>query len=255
MCIPAVVSNVRNKGLDAFQRVFYEKFLHTKYEGRRNIPFHTNFIVAPNHNSHLDMGLTKMALGEYGRDMVALAAADYFFDNKYKRAYMNNFTNLVPIERSGSLRQSLRHARSFLDRGYTALIFPEGTRSMTGEMAEFKSGFAYLALNTRTGILPVYVWGTYEAFPKGSTVLKGREVGARIGRFLAIEELEELTAGMPKTEAYRLIAALVRHEIENLRDGTRHAFDATTLRRRWKAERRHNQEDAHDESELATTGD
>ena len=59
------------------------------------------------------MGLTKMALGEYGKDMVALAAADYFFDTKYKRAVMENFTNLVPMERTGSLRQSLRHARRF----------------------------------------------------------------------------------------------------------------------------------------------
>jgi hypothetical protein len=69
--------------------------------------------------------------------------------------------------------------------------------------------------------------------------------------------LEELTKGMPRAEAYRLVAALVRHEIENLRDGTRHAFDATSLRRRWKAERRHNghAEEAHDEGELATTGD
>ena len=253
--VPSLVRAVGNKGLDVLQRTFYDSFLHAHVEGQSNIPTHTNFIAASNHASHLDIGLVKYALGEYGRDMVALAAADYFFDNKYKRAYMNNFTNLVPIERSGSLRQSLRHARSFLDRGYTALIFPEGTRSMTGEMAEFKSGFAYLALNTRTGILPIHVWGTYEAFPKGSTVLKGRDVGARIGRFLAIEELEALTTGMPRAEAYRLIAALVRHEIENLRDGTRHAFDATTLRRRWKAERRHNHEDAHDESELATTGD
>jgi 1-acyl-sn-glycerol-3-phosphate acyltransferase len=169
---------------------------------------------------------------------------------------MNNFTNLVPIERSGSLRQSLRHARSFLERGHTALVFPEGTRSMTGEMAEFKSGFAYLALSTRTGILPIYIHGTYEAFPKGSTVLKGREVGARIGRFLPAEELEDLTRGMPKSEAYRLVAALVRHEIENLRDGTRHAFDATALRRRWKAERRTgHHEEAHDAGEMATTGD
>jgi long-chain acyl-CoA synthetase len=79
------------------------------------------------------MGLTKMALGEAGKDMVALAAADYFFDTKYKRAVMENFTNLVPMERTGSLRQSLRHASSFLDRGYNALIFPEGTRSMTGD--------------------------------------------------------------------------------------------------------------------------
>jgi hypothetical protein len=85
--------------------------------------------------------------------------------------------------------------------------------------------------------------------------LKGREVGARVGRYLDIEELEELTKGMPRAEAYRLVAALVRHEIENLRDGTRHAFDATALRRRWKAERHHEAPEAQDESEMATTGD
>src|SRR6266404_3453949 len=152
-------------------------------------------MVAPNHTSHLDMGLAKMALCEAGEDMVALAAADYFFDNKYKRAYMENFTNLVPLERTGSLRQSLRHARSFLDRGYNALIFPEGTRSVTGRMAEFKPVVGYLALHSRVGVLPVYLHGTYEAFPKGSSIIKSREVGARIGRFLSIEELEELTKG------------------------------------------------------------
>src|SRR5207247_1583032 len=108
-------------------------------------------------------------------------APDYFFDTKYKRAYMENFTNLVPMERTGSLRQSLRHARSFLDRGYNALIFPEGTRSMTGKMADFKPVIGYLALASRVGILPVYLEGTHEAFPKGSTVLKSRNVGARIG--------------------------------------------------------------------------
>jgi long-chain acyl-CoA synthetase len=253
--IPSIARTLGNRGLDVAQSVFYERFLKARVEGESNIPAHANFIAATNHASHLDIGLVKFALGEYGRDMVALAAADYFFDNKYKRAYMNNFTNLVPIERSGSLRQSLRHARSFLERGYTALIFPEGTRSMTGEMAEFKSGFAYLALSTRTGILPIYLHGTYEAFPKGSTVLKGREVGARIGRFLSPEELEDLTRGMPKSESYRLVAALVRHEIENLRDGTRHAFDATSLRRRWKAERRATVDEAHNAGEMAITGD
>ena len=166
------------------QRLFYDRFLDTHYEGRSNIPPHTNFIVAANHSSHLDMGLTKMALGEAGKDMVVLAAADYFFDTKYKRAVMENFTNLVPMERTGSLRQSLRHARSFLDRGYNALIFPEGTRSVTGEMADFKPVVGYLALHARVGILPVYLHGTHEAMPKGSNVIKNREVGARIGRYL-----------------------------------------------------------------------
>ncbi|HEY6118536.1 MAG TPA: AMP-binding protein [Pyrinomonadaceae bacterium] len=236
--IPSMLKTAGNKAADALQQVLYNRFLNTSYEGRSNIPPHTNFIVAANHSSHLDMGLTKMALGDAGNDLVALAAADYFFDTKYKRAVMENFTNLVPMERTGSLRQSLRHALSFLARGYNALLFPEGTRSMTGEMAEFKPVVGYLALHARVGILPVYLIGTHEAMPKGSTIIKSRDVGARIGRFLPIEELEELTDGLARAEAYRLIAAMVKHEVENLRDRTRHRFDAKELRRRWKLERR-----------------
>jgi long-chain acyl-CoA synthetase len=251
--IPSLVRTVGNKGLDFVQKAFYERFLHTHYEGQSNIPAHTNFIVAANHSSHLDMGLAKMALGPAGKDMVALAAADYFFDNKYKRAYMENFTNLVPMERTGSLRQSLRHATSFLDRGYNALIFPEGTRSITGVMADFKPVIGYLALASRVGILPIYLQGTYEAMPKGSNIIKSRDISARIGRYLSIEELEEMTKGMPRAEAYRLIAALVKHVVENLRDRTRIPFEAQETRKRWKAERRAQLND-RDEA-IATTAD
>jgi hypothetical protein len=74
--------------------------------------------------------------------------------------------------------------------------------------------------------------------PKGSNVIKSRNVGARIGRYLPVQDLEELTNCMARAEAYRLIAALVRHQVENLRDGTRHAFDAKAIRKQWKEERR-----------------
>ena len=236
--VPAILKAIGNRTVDLAQRALYERLLRTKYEGQSNIPYHTNFIVAANHASHLDMGLVKMALADAGEDLVALAAADYFFDTKYKRAYMENFTNLVPMERSGSLRQSLRHARSFLDRGYNALIFPEGTRSMTGTMADFKPVIGYLALASHVGILPVYLQGTYEAYPKGSTILKRRDVGARIGRYIPIEELEEMTRGMSRAEAYRLVAERVRHDVVNLRDHTTTKFNQQAVREEWKAERR-----------------
>ena len=236
--VPAPLRIIGNKAVEFAQRALYERILRTKYEGQSNIPYHTNFIVAANHQSHLDMGLVKMALGEAGDDLVALAAADYFFDTKYKRAYMENFTNLVPMERSGSLRQSLRHARSFLDRGYNALIFPEGTRSLTGTLADFKPVIGYLALAARVGILPLYLEGTYDAYPKGSTILKRRNVAARVGRLLAIEELEEMTRGLPRAEAYRLIAERVRHEVVNLRDRASAPFDAGAVHDQWQAERR-----------------
>ena len=241
--IPSIVRRLGNSIVDFAQEQLYNSVLDTKIEGESNVPQHTNFIVAPNHASHLDTGLVKKALGkDVAEQTVAVAAADYWFDTKYKRAYMNNFTTLVPIERTGSLRQSLRHVTRILQEGYNALIFPEGGRQESGEIAEFKPIIGYLALNQKIGILPIYLWGTYEAFPKGTIIPKtqslGAKIGAKVGRFLEYDELLEMTTGVPNTEAYRLIAACVQHEIENMRDGKRDKFDVAAVRKKWKAERR-----------------
>jgi hypothetical protein len=72
--------------------------------------------------------------------------------------------------------------------------------------------------------------------PKGSSI--GANVGAKVGRFLEYDELRQMTEGVPNTEAYRLIAARVQHEIENLRDGRRDKFDVAAVRKKWRAERR-----------------
>jgi long-chain acyl-CoA synthetase len=143
-----------------------------------------------------------------------------------------------------------------LDRGYNALIFPEGTRSMTGIMADFKPVIGYLALASRVGIVPVYLRGTYEAFPKGSTILKSRDVGAQVGRMLTIEELEEMTQGLPRAEAYRLIAERVRHDIVNLRDRTSEPFDVEAIRQQWREERRSGRSriEADEEEFVTATG-
>ena len=241
--IPGIVRRIGNAIVDLAQDTLYEGVLNTEIDGQSNVPVHTNFIVAPNHTSHLDTGLVKKALGkDVAEQTVAVAAADYWFDTKYKRAYMNNFTTLVPIERTGSLRQSLRHVTQILNEGYNALIFPEGGRQESGQIAEFKPIIGYLALNQKIGILPIYIWGTYEAFPKGMVIPPrtsiGAKIGAKVGRFLEYDELEKMVEGVPNTEAYRLIAARVQHEIENMRDGKREKFDVAAVRKAWKAERR-----------------
>jgi long-chain acyl-CoA synthetase len=240
--IPGIVRRAGNAAVNLATDTLFNSVLDTHIEGESNVPQHVNFIVAPNHTSHLDTGLVKKALGEMAEQTVAVAAADYWFDTKYKRAYMNNFTTLVPIERTGSLRQSLRHVTQILNEGYNALIFPEGGRQESGQIAEFKPIIGYLALNQRIGILPIYIWGTYNAFPKGTIIPAkqsiGAKVGAKVGRFLEYEELKRMTEGVPNTEAYRLIAARVQHEVENMRDGTRREFEVDALRKQWKAERR-----------------
>src|SRR5215204_1750078 len=241
--MPSIIRQAGNAVVSFAQNTLYDGVLDTRIEGEGNVPQHINFIVAPNHTSHIDTGLVKKALGPGVADQtVAVAAADYWFDTKYKRAYMNNFTTLVPIERTGSLRQSLRHVTRILNEGYNALIFPEGGRQESGQIAEFKPIIGYLALNQKIGILPIYIWGTYDAFPKGTIIPKGSsigaKVGAKVGHFLEYDDLRKMTEGVPNTEAYRLIAARVQHEIENMRDGKRGKFDVATVRKAWKAERR-----------------
>jgi long-chain acyl-CoA synthetase len=241
--VPGILKRIGNVAIDFASEALYNQVLTTTIEGQLNVPPHTNFIVAPNHESHLDTGLVRKALGkDVAERTVAVAAADYWFDTKYKRAYMENFTNLVPIDRSGNLRQSLRFVREYLDQGYNALIFPEGTRSTTGEITEFKPVIGFLALTCKIGILPIYVHGTFEAFPKGMTIPAkdsfGAEIGAKVGRYLEYDELAKMTEGVPNAEAYRLIAARVQHEVENMRDGKSEKFDVAAIRKKWKAERR-----------------
>ena len=205
--------------------------------GEAYIPQHTNFIVAANHSSHLDMGALKVALGDAGHDLASLAAADYFFKNKWRRAYFKNLTNLVPMERSGSIRKSLGIAERVLRGGKSLVLFPEGTRSRTGEMSDFLPSLGYLALRADVGILPAYIEGAHDAMPVGATIPKKRDLGVYFGPFLTIDFLRELTAGLSQQEAWRLCSALTQRIVENLRDRVTPRFDAQSVRAAWDGEK------------------
>lgn len=235
--VPAPIARVGKRGLGLAQRLFYRKVLRTKVEGMSHVPRHTHFLVAANHCSHLDMGVVKVALGEAGRDITSLAAADYFFANKIRRAYFANFTNLVPMERAGSIRKSMATAEGVLRHGRSMVVFPEGTRSLSGEMAEFLPSLGYLALRAEVGILPAYISGTHDALPKGSAVPRSRDLGVSFGPFLSIDFLREITAELSQQEGWRQIAALTQRIIENLRDKVVPRFDAAGVCAAWDGEK------------------
>jgi 1-acyl-sn-glycerol-3-phosphate acyltransferase len=181
------------------------------------VPPFGGYIVAANHASHLDTGLVKYALGEQGEALVALGAKDYFFEDPVRRMYFENFTNVVPMERHGSLRESLRLAGEVIRDGYILLIFPEGTRSETGVMADFKPSLGYLAMQNRCGILPMYLHRTHEAMPKGRYLPKrGERVAAYVGPYLPYEEIVKLAGERTRSAQYRAITYHVESVIRRL---------------------------------------
>ena len=238
IAVPPLIANLGREGLTAAQKWFYHEVLRPEFRGRGHVPEHTHFIVAANHTSHLDMGLVKMALGDAGKNLVALAAADYFFDSRVKRAFFENFTNLAPMERKGSLRKSLEWAFNLLEQGYNLLLFPEGTRSRTGRMQRFQRGLGHLVLRAKVGVLPVHL-STHEALPPGGWYLQSRDVGAAIGPYLPPELLQRVGEGLARSDAERAVTRLVERVVEDLRDGreTRVKEEVEAIRREYRPER------------------
>ncbi len=202
------------------QRGIYESLLDVRVTGRALIPRNRPVLVVTNHCSHIDMGLVKTALGDYGEDMVALAAADYFFEgHPVWVAYFDQLTNLKPLARGTSYRQSLRQAIDAVRSGRVVLIFPEGGRQGDGVLKDFKALVGKLILETGVDVLPMYLWGTHDALPKGSFLPRGRKVGAKIGPPVAFDDLARLTEGQKTADASRTIASLLHAAVRGLRDG------------------------------------
>jgi long-chain acyl-CoA synthetase len=217
--LPEPARQVGKAVVGKLQDFFYGGLMKPQVFGRAYIPHNRNVIVVANHASHLDMGFVRHALGSYGHGIVSLAAQDYFFESGIKRAFFENLTNLKAFDRRATLRQAIRQASEVIERGNTVLLFPEGTRSATGELQEFKGLAGHLALVHGVDILPLHLGGTHAAMPKGSPLPRRREIVARIGPPLRIEDLRRLTEGLTPADAARQVARMAQAAVIALRDG------------------------------------
>jgi 1-acyl-sn-glycerol-3-phosphate acyltransferase len=76
----------------------------------------------------------------------------------------------VPVDRragGGGVRSIERAVRAIKEKGYSFLIFPEGTRSLDGKLGRFRRGGFFLAVGAGAPIVPVTIRGTFELMPKG----------------------------------------------------------------------------------------
>ena len=147
-------------------------------------------IFAPNHHSHLDTGLMIRSVpAAWRHKLVVAAAADYFFDKRWKAALSALSLNAIPIDREATGRRSAELISGLIADGYSLVIYPEGGRSPDGWGQDFKGGAAYLSGRTGAPVVPVFIDGTGAIFGKGmkrpkpgrTTILFGAPLTAEPG--------------------------------------------------------------------------
>ncbi|CAI7761959.1 unnamed protein product [Closterium sp. NIES-54] len=165
------------------------------------------FFMACNHSSHLDCGATFVGAWTGGATRVyALGARDYFFSNPLLAWFVTTCMHVIPINRRKFSQQELDtllqlKATSGPHCPTAVLIFPEGTRSITGSLQPFKSGVGLLAEQLDVPVVPVCVKGTFEALPKGRTIPLRRRVTVEFGRPLDVQEYLQVAQVAPPDAA------------------------------------------------------
>jgi 1-acyl-sn-glycerol-3-phosphate acyltransferase len=151
--------------------------------GGENLPTDRSFVMVANHASHLDTLclLSALPLAKLHRAFPA-AAKDYFFVRVPRLFLAAVVVNALPFDRRIELRQSLNLCRALLENpGNILLIFPEGTRSVTGEVGEFRPGVGTLVAGTAHPVVPCHLHGAYQAWPKGRWFPRPHRVQLTIG--------------------------------------------------------------------------
>lgn len=140
------------------------------------------FVIVANHSSHFDCPVILAALPHRIRHRtIVAAAADYFYKVQALGALTSLALGTVPFERHDSARESLGRLKEALLRGWSVLIFPEGTRSASGTLGKFRLGASYLSVDTKTAALPTHIEGAYDILPKGRRWPRRGPVRVRFG--------------------------------------------------------------------------
>jgi 1-acyl-sn-glycerol-3-phosphate acyltransferase len=178
-------------------RVYLAIAHRLKIRGRENLPAQAPFILVANHASHLDAIILGGILPlRFVGAVFPIAAGDTFFTKRASSIFATAFMNALPLWRRNCGAHSLEDLRERLLQGACIyILFPEGTRTRTGEMAPFKPGLGRLVAGTNIPIVPCYLNGTFAALPASGTVPRWKKISVRTGKPLSFVETTNDRAG------------------------------------------------------------
>jgi 1-acyl-sn-glycerol-3-phosphate acyltransferase len=197
-------------GLRWFINILLKCYCPLTVRGGNNLPEKGPFIICSNHCSHMDAAIIIKSTQHLAIPTALVAAKDYFFSSS--KTFIRRCLHLIPVDREARLsstRDTLNMCQQFAaqERGII-IIYPEGTRSVTGDMQAFKKGAVYIALKLGLPIVPAHIKGSHKAFAKGKRFVRPGRCQITFGHVLSQDQSVDHEGKTIRKNAENLTALL-----------------------------------------------
>lgn len=192
-------------------RALFRLWFRWRVLHRERVPREGPVILAANHASFLDPPLIGSPLPR----ITNYLARESLFRVPGIGAYLRAL-NAVPVDRDGGGGAGLKAILDRLQAGGAILLFPEGTRTSDGKLLPAKAGIGLAVIKSTAPVVPVRVFGTFEAYGRFHRWPRPKPVAVKYGRPLQFAELraEAKSCSKPRLkEIYQDVAEILMREI------------------------------------------
>lgn len=198
-------------------RITFASYFRWRVYHPERVPLHGPAILAANHVSFLDPPLIGASL----RREINYLARESLFQVPLLGTLLYSL-NVVPVDRDGGGAAGLRAILDRLLAGGAILLFPEGTRAIDGQLKPARAGIGLTVIRTKAPVVPVRVFGTYEAWGRHRRFPRPFRVAVKFGHPLVFENLraEAKTCSKPRLkEVYQQVAEEIMTTLAKLEPG------------------------------------
>ncbi len=190
--------------------------------GRERIPRAGPCIFVCNHSSYLDAFAVIAGLPfETALQTYFIGTRDIFEHRAIRWA--NRFIRVITIDSAAELIKSMQASSYVLRDDKILCLFPEGQRSIDGRVQPFKKGIGILGKELGVRIVPVAVWGTHRAWPRGVRFPRPHAIRVAFGESVEPKALLEKEGSPEGGKAYQAITGRLQDIVIDLYDGLRRA--------------------------------
>lgn len=194
-----------------FFRAVFKLYFRWRVYNPERVPLQGGVILAANHASYIDPPLVGAGVPR----MINYLARETLFHIPVLAAILRSW-KVVPVDRDAGTGRGLKTILQRLAQGGAIILFPEGTRTRDGNFQPARSGIGLTVIKSKAPVVPVRVFGTYQAYGRTKKFPSPRRLEVKYGKPLLFEkeraEAESCTKDRLK-QIYQEIADKILYEI------------------------------------------